>query len=157
MTLRHSSLSRWRFLLALLAAVAAGLFSTTAQSNVPELKLQVQLVWATDDEKSPDPLHKELTGGLAKKFASTYRWKKYFEVNNQNLSIPTNATKKTTLSPHCAVEVKYLGGSKVEVTFEGKGKKLVKVCDVIKPTEPLIIAGDAQNSTAWFVVISLVK
>ena len=128
----------------------------SAQSTAPEMKLQVQLVWATD-EQSPDPLHKELAGGLAKKFASTYRWKKYFEVNNQIISIPVNTTKKLTLSPQCAVEVKYLGGSKVEVTLEGKGKKLVKVCDVIKPTEPLIIAGDGENSTAWFVVISLVK
>ena len=153
---RYYSFPRWRFHLAIWAVAVVGLFSMAAQSNVPELKLQVQLVWATD-EKSPDPLHKELADGLAKKFASTYRWKKYFEVNNQSLSVPINTAKKTTLSPHCAVELKYLGASKVEVTLEGKGKKLVKVCDVIKPTEPLIIAGDGENSTAWFVVISLVK
>ncbi len=154
---RFYPLPRCRSFLAIVAVMLAGFFSTAAQSNAPELKLQVQLVWATDDVKSPDSNHKELAGGLAKKFASTYRWKNYFEVNNQSLTIPANATKKTTLSPHCAVEVKYLGGSKVEVMFEGKGKKLVKVCDVIKSTEPLIIAGDAQNSTAWFVVISLMK
>lgn len=154
---RFYSLPSCRSFLAILAVMLAGFFSTAAQSNAPELKLQVQLVWATDDVKSPDANHKELTGGLAKRFASTYRWKNYFEVNNQSLNIPTNTSKKATLSPHCAVDVKFLGGSKVEVTFEGKGKKLVKVCDAIKPTEPLIIAGDAQNSTAWFVVISLVK
>ena len=141
----------------MLTVVLAGFFSTAAQSNAPEMKLQVQLVWATDDVKSPDASHKALAGGLAKKFASTYRWKNYFEVNSQNLSVPVNASKKTALSSHCAVDVKYLGGSKVEVTFEGQGKKLVKMSDIIKPTEPLIIAGDAQNSTAWFVVISLVK
>lgn len=154
---RAFSFSLWRSLLAILAVVGVDCFSMAAQSNAQELKLQVQLVWATNDEKSPDPLHKELAGGLAKKFAGTYRWKKYFEVNNQSASIAANAGSMVTLSPQCAVEVKNLGGSKIQVTLKGKGKPLVRIVEVITPTEPVIIAGDAQNSTAWFVVISLVK
>ena len=154
---RFYLLPRWHSFLAISTVVVVGLFSTGAQSNAPELKLQIQLVWATDDEKSPDSSHKELADDLVKKFVKTYRWKKYFEVNRQTINIASNASRKAILSPQCAVGVKYLGGSKVEVTFEGKGKKLVKFCDVITPTEPLIIAGDAQNGTAWFVVISLVK
>ncbi len=156
MILRFYSLSRWRALMAVLAGAGAGLFSMAAQSNAPELKLQIQLVWASD-VKSPDPLHKELTDGLARKLASKYRWKKYFEVNNQSLSVDSTTGKKMTLSSQCVVYVKNLGGSKIEVTLEGKGKLQLKITDVIKPTEPLIIAGDSENSTAWFVVISLVK
>ena len=156
MILRYYSSPRWRVLLAVLAVVGEGLFSMAAKSNAPELKLQVQLVWASNDEKSPDPLHKELTGGLAKKLADRYRWKKYFEVNSQSISVDSTG-KKVTLSPQCVVYLKNLGGSRVEVTLEGKGKPQVKSIDVIKPTEPLIIGGDAPNSTAWFVVISLAK
>lgn len=157
MILRFYSLSSWRAVLAIVAVVAAGLFTMAAQSGAPELKLQIQLVWATNDAKSPDANHKELADGLARKFASTFRWKKYFEVNSQSVNVDAAVGKKVTLSTQCAVLVKNLGGSKLEVTLEGKGKPQVKIIDVIKPTEPLIIAGDAQNSTAWFVVISLVK
>ncbi len=154
---RLFSLSQCSSLLAVLFLGQACFFSVAAQSSAQDLKLQVQLVWATNDEKSPDPLHKELAGGLAKKFASTYRWKNYFEVNNQSASIAANAGAMVMLSTQCAVELKNLGGSKIEVTLKGKGRPLVKIVDVIKATEPLIIAGDAQNSTAWFVVINLIK
>lgn len=143
-----------KFFLSLL--LLAFVFSASA-IQAKDVHLELQLIWGTNDPQSPNPKHKPLESGLAKKMKNTpFKWKNYFEVNRQEISVPPNAAQKAKMSPDCAVEVKNLADGRIEVTLVGKGKP------VRTDKHPLangifVIGGDATNDTSWFVVVKEVK
>ena len=88
-----------------------------------ELKLEAQLVWATNDKASPDPNHKPVEASLVKKLQQLpVKWNNFFEVNRQKLSLPSKGSQRVTMSKECVIDVKDVGDSRVEVTLIGKGK-----------------------------------
>jgi hypothetical protein len=125
-----------------------------AEATEP-LRVQVQLIWGTNDPQSPNPKHKEIDVHLAKKLSkSPYRWKNYFEVNRQIESIPVTQTRKNIkMSEHCTLDIKNLGDGRVEVTLHGDGKPVSRHVEPLQNDWPLILAGNAKNDTAWLVVI----
>jgi len=57
------------------------------------------------------------------------------------------------VSKSCSLQVKNLGGQKVEVTLIGKGKEAGKITQALPKGELLVVGGNAENATAWFVVL----
>src|SRR5438105_7310113 len=91
------------------------------------LKLEVQLIWGTNDPQSPDPKHKPVESAIKKKLNELpLKWTNYFEVNRKAFEVPLSGTTKAPLSEKCAIEVKNLGHSMVEVSLVGKGKDVAK-------------------------------
>ncbi|MEW6305308.1 MAG: hypothetical protein AB1705_17670 [Verrucomicrobiota bacterium] len=125
----------------------------SAQTPKDNLNLEVRLIWGANEPQSPDPKHKALDSVLTKWLSNKLKWKYYFEVNRQTPSIPVNASKSVSLSAKCRVDVKNLGGSRIEVNLFGDGKHVRKEVQVLKDGNWLILAGDDKNDTAWFVVI----
>lgn len=123
-----------------------------------ELKLEAQLVWATNDKESPDKNHKPVEASLMKKFQQLpWKWNNYFEVNRQKLVIPAKGSQKVSMSKECDIDVKDVGDSRVEVSLIGKGKQVNKTTKPLPKGEVLIIAGESENKCAWFVVIKQVE
>jgi len=124
-------------------------------ARADQMHVEVILVWATNDERSPDPKHKPVDAELAGKLRkSPYRWKYYFEVSRQKLAIPTGQAKKDLkISEHCTIDLKNLGDNWAEIKFYGDGRLI----STHKEELPLILAGDAKNDTAWLVVIRPVE
>ncbi len=141
----------------LLTALFFSLVLSVQAVQAGDVKLQLQLIWGTNDAQSPDPKHKPVDAELAKKMEKTpFKWKNYFEVNRKQTSVAANATTNVTMSPECTVGVKNLADGRIEVTLIGKGKP------VRKEIHPLangifLIGGDATNDTAWFVVVKETK
>ena len=122
------------------------------------LKLQVQLVWVTNDERSPDPKHKPVEADVKEKLkALPLKWTNYFEVNRKNIEVPPSSVSKVILSEECQIEVKSLGGSKLEVTLLGKGKETFKGKQALPKGEMLVLGGNAPNATAWLVVLKRIE
>ncbi len=118
------------------------------------LKLQVQLVWGTNDDHSPDPKHKPVEAAVRAKLKELpLKWNNYFEVNRKDFELPPAGVSKVPLSEKCALEVKSLSGSKLEVTLIGKGKETLKRTQALPKGEVLVLAGTAPNATAWLVVL----
>ncbi len=119
------------------------------------LPVELQLIWATNEPKSPNPKHKPVGPEVQKMLEeSPYRWKYYFEVNRLVVDVPSERSlEKVTMSRHCALDIKYLGKSRgVEhmlVKLYGDGK----LVSMHKESLPLLLAGNANNGTAWFVLI----
>src|SRR5277367_583440 len=115
--------------------------------------VKIQLVWGTDDAKSPDSRHHPVDDNLAKKLSSNkspFRWKHYFEVNSQVVSIPLNESRTgVKMSSHLTLDLKNLGKDKIETKLYGKGKALSTHRETVKKDWPLILAGNAENETAW--------
>jgi hypothetical protein len=130
------------------------LFSTVLDSSAAELKLEAKLIWATDEEKSPDPEHKPVDAATAEKLRKVFKWKNYFVVNRVVKVVPSRGSNRFDLSKQCSVEIRELEGPKVEVKLIGKGKEVHKTTKTLTKGESFTYAGDDKNDSAWFVIIT---
>ena len=156
--INHHRVKRRSFLpslaLNLLAVCGLFLFPSGLQARAEDLKVEARLVWGTNDPKSPDSKHKALDTSLSRKLGKIFKWRNYFEVNQKEVTIPMNVAKKIQMSDKCMLEVRNLGGNRVEVKLYGSGK-LVNRTEQNLRGDWLTIAGDSENNTAWFVVLKL--
>ena len=140
-----------------LCALAAflGLLLCGTVASAAETKLEVTLVWGTNDAKSPDPDHKDLEGDLAERLKKVFQWKNYFLVNRKKGSVKHDgAVAKFQLSDKAVVEIKALADSKYEIRLIGKDNLVVTRTEVIKKADVVALAGDVKNTDcAWFILI----
>lgn len=128
-----------------------------------ELKLEARLIWASNEPTSPNPKHKKLDSALTKWLSEKYNWKHYFEENQQTVTLRDREPEKVPMSPTCRLEITHLGKSRIEVKLYGKDKpdgkdKLVnRVEHTLPKNDRLVIAGDSQNKTAWFIALKTVE
>jgi hypothetical protein len=131
-------------------------FSIAGESRLQAatLKLQVQLIWGTGDDHSPDPKHKPLESDVKAKLKDLpLKWSNYFEVNRKDFEVPASAATKVPLSEKCELEVKSIGGSKLEIALFGKGKETLRRTQTLAKGEMLVLGGNAPNATAWLIVL----
>jgi len=127
-----------------------------------DIKVEVQLVWGTNEKKSPDPQHKPVDPAVVKRLGSL-KWKRYFQVNSQVVTIPSRKTQRVKLSPQCEVEITEMEGPQVEVNVYGRTaqaaaknepfKWVHKHVDKLPEDDLLVFAGDDKNDCAWAIVI----
>ena len=131
-------------------------FSIAGESRLQAatLKLQVQLIWGTGDDHSPAPKHKPLESDVKAKLKDLpLKWSNYFEVNRKDFEVPASAATKVPLSEKCELEVKSIGGSKLEIALFGKGKETLRRTQTLAKGEMLVLGGNAPNATAWLIVL----
>jgi hypothetical protein len=118
------------------------------------LKLEALLIWGTNDTSSPDPKHTPPTPEVRKKLQELpFKWTSYFVVNRKVLEVPSRGSAKVSLSDKCAIQVKHLGNTTVEVSLYGKREHVLKRTQALPKGETLVLGGNAPNSTSWFVVL----
>jgi hypothetical protein len=119
-----------------------------------ETTFQIQLIWGTNGDKPKDKPLKDVDAKLQEKLKGVFKWKNYYEVSHNSLSVPKeNSSAKLKLSEKCDIQVHDLGSSRIEVLLFGEGKPVVKRTQAVIPGEMIILAGDSKNDTAWFVVL----
>lgn len=127
---------------------------TPALAADARMKFEVQLIWGTNDPKSPDPKHKPVDSEINKRLKKLpLKWTNYFEVNRQGFEVPAAGPAHADISDKCSVEVKKLQDSTVEVSFIGKGKPIEKRIVTLPAGEILVYGGNAPNATAWLVIL----
>ena len=142
------SIRNWLWRLCALSLLAApSLFAE-------ELKIEAKLIWATNDEKSPDPKHKPVEAKTAENLRKVFAWKNYFEVSRQTGVVPNRGTNAFIVSKECTVEIAELEGPKVGVLLIGKGKPVNRTVKALSRGESFTLGGDGRNGSAWFVIIS---
>lgn len=130
------------------------LWSTIPSAFAAELKLEAKLIWATNDDKSPDPNHKAVDPATAEKLRKVFKWKNYFVVNRVVKTVPSRGSNRFELSKQCTVEIRELEGPRVEVKLIGEGKEVHKTTKALTKGEWFTYAGDDKNESAWFVIIT---
>jgi hypothetical protein len=131
--------------------MGTGVMSATAAERM----IEARLLWATDDEQSPDPKQKKVEDALAKKLKSMpLKYKNYFEVTRRSFAINDKDYVKVDISKQCYIEVKDKGDNRVTVKLYGEGKLTKRVDSALPKGETVAIAGDDKNGTAWLVVVS---
>src|SRR5882762_11853550 len=86
------------------------------QAQAADMTLEVQLIWGTNDDQSPDKNHQPVDPDIKKRLKDLpLKWNNYFLVNRKRFDVPPSATKKEPLSEKCSIEVKNLGNDSIEV------------------------------------------
>jgi hypothetical protein len=130
------------------------LAGNTVETLAANLKLEAKLIWGTDDDKSPNPEHKEVDPATREKLRKVFKWKNYFVVNRVVKEVPSRSSNQFKLSPDCTIEIKELEGPRVEVKLIGKGKEVHKTTLTISKGQSVVYSGDDKNQSAWFVIIT---
>jgi hypothetical protein len=141
------------------AAQTTETIPTTEVADSSEMKFEVQLIWATNDKKSPNPKHKPVEPKIRKKLDEIpLKWESYFEVNRKEVTVPKGGKNKSPLSDKCAVEVKDIDGKKVEVSlFSKKTDAVISQTQPLPKGEILLLSGNAPDKTAWFVAVKRIE
>jgi len=138
--------------------VLSALLVSAQTASAGDVKLEVYLIWGTDDAKSPNPKHRPVDADLQAELKKLpLKWKNYFEVNRKSVKLADSESSRVTLSAKSDVEIKYAGKSTVEVSLFGKGEPVVKRTQALPKGETLFLGGNAPNATSWLVVIKRVE
>ncbi len=133
-------------------------FGLTAAMAADDLKLEATLVWGTNEAQSPDPKHKPVCPEVEEKLNTLpLRWRHYFEVKRQTITVPESGTQKVNLSKDCQIVVKNLGKAGVELNVIGKGENVGRIKQSLPKGEVLVTGGNAANFTGWFIVLKQVE
>ena len=118
------------------------------------MRIEVQLIWGTNDKQSPDPNHKPVNAEVKKKLGDLpLKWANYFEVNRRIIELPPLGSQKVSMSPKCEIEIHDLGKSRIEVSHFSKGEHLLKRTQAFAKGDTFVLGGNAPNATSWFVVL----
>jgi hypothetical protein len=148
----NSAIPRSLSALCALAACLCG--SPLVAAEAKAVKLEVTLVWGTNEAESPNPEHKPVCAEVAKKLEELpFHWKYYFEVKRRQVTVPEGGTQKVILSKDCQIVVKNLGKTVVAMDLIGKGESVTTIKKRLPKGEVLVTGGNAPNFTAWFVVL----
>ncbi len=157
--IRVSSVSR-RVCIWIAAALAVACVSSFASGLAADLRLRVQLVWGTDMSQPKATKYEPLDPLFQKKLARVFKWKNYFRIHEQKLTLsPADGQKRVKLSSKCEIEFRHADDSTLEIKLFGEGRWTKTVRQAIKALEQgelAVLAGDDKDnySDAWFVVIS---
>jgi len=122
-------------------------------ADTGEMTIEAQLIWGTNDSK-PDPKLKVAGPTLSDKLRhSPFKWDHYFEMHRELIKLRLNEERTVTMSRNCVISVTNLGNDQVKFKLFGKGTLANTVSQALPKGQLLITGGDAENSTAWFVVL----
>ena len=118
-------------------------------------KFQAVVVWATDSEKPPEkeeelhPVEPDL-----KEKIKFLKWKNYFQVGDRKqIEISAGQTREVPLSHKCQLKLCEDEKEGLKVDLIGEGKLVLSKKQNMPQKDILVIGGDAENSTAWLVVL----
>jgi hypothetical protein len=139
-------------------AAFSSLSALTARAESGDMKIEAQLIWATNDKEDPNPKHKPVAPEIREKLkALPLKWANYFEVNKVAVEIPKGETRRAKLSDKCEVEIKNIDGTQIQVALIGKGDPVWKRIQSLPKDEILILGGNAPNATAWLAALKRIK
>jgi hypothetical protein len=119
--------------------------------HAANLKMEAKLIWGSNE---PSKDHKPVDAAIAEKLQACFKWKHYYVMNTVVAEIPSRETRKLKMSEPCTVEITELEGPKIEVKVVGKGVPVSKTVKQIVKGEFITIGGDAENKSAWFIVLT---
>ena len=129
-------------------ACPQGSFAVQAQSKT----YYVQLIRGTDQAGPQETSWKPIGPKLSNRLAPIFRWKKYWEVNRQPISVDFGKTSRSRLSDVRQVEIEMINPSELEIRLFVKGK-LTQTSRQLTHTPMTIIGGDRTRDESWFVIV----
>ncbi len=135
--------------------------SSLFADETKEVKLLVQLVWGTNQEKPKGEKLEPIRPILSKKLHGIFKWNDYYQVSKKTLLFPKHDGKKIRMSDKAEVIIRYnKEDDLIFVALIGetllRSKIKHRLTPIMEKGDYLILAGDTKESygDAWFLVIS---
>jgi len=137
----------------LLACLLCGAGNVTAGDEGVHFK--ATLVWGTNNPQPDDSELKPAPPNVARKLGKLpFKWKHYYAVgDSKEFTVPKGKREKVRMSKDCEIVVRPIDNQKVELSLRGEGQPVGKVTQKLAKGHMLVTGGDAENLTAWFVVL----
>ena len=120
-----------------------------AMRESEKVTCHVQLIRGTDQQPIGNV---KLAGPKLTKKLSSFRWKNYWEVNRQTVSLSRAQTTKVKLSDSRDVHLSLLNASEVEIKVY-RANQLTQKCRQSIQEKMAIVGGEREKDEAWFVVV----
>lgn len=132
--------------------------ATTAVAGTAVSDFEAMLIWGTNG-KGPtnvtlNPVEPEVQRKLDK---MPFKWKRYYEVHRESFQVQQGKSRKVTMSKVCEIVVQAKPSEMIELQLIGEGKQVGHISQKLPKGELLVVGGDAENYTSWFVVLRRVK
>lgn len=127
-----------------------------AAAAEPSLNVEVRLVLGSEDGKPIPADFKKMDAALAKTLSRSFRWTEYYEGKPQKVQAPAQQSQKVKLDEECSIELKNLGGSKIEVKYFVGTKQIGKTVNTLPPQNWLTVGSVDKSNSAKFVMMRLV-
>ncbi len=135
-----------------LAALVCGVGAVVASEDGQ--RFEATLVWGTNDAELPGSALKPVPPPVARKLAKLpFKWAHYYAVECKEFALDKGQRTKVQMSRECEITVKAVDDETVELALRGQGQPVGKVTQKLVGDELLVTGGNAENFTAWFVVL----
>jgi hypothetical protein len=142
-------MSRWSSLLLIAASlIQAGAVGAEAQP----ITYYIQLIRGTDQERRHEASWKPIGPKLTSRLSPVFRWKNYWEVTCQAVSVETGRVKRCRLSDVRDIEIERISPAEIEIRLYLKAKLMEKTRQLVR-THMGIMGGERTKDESWFVVV----
>lgn len=111
-----------------------------------------QLIRGSDQEMPPDAKWKPVGPKLSKQFGPQFRWKNYWEVNRQSVSILPGKKARLRLNSQREIEIEVRNAEESEIRLFHDGKLVRKSRQALE-CKMTIMGGGADKIESWFIVV----
>jgi hypothetical protein len=122
-------------------------------ADSPPLTFYVQLIRGTDSD-SPPTADAHLVGAkLDHRLHDVFRWKNYWEVKRETISISPGQTVRQHITLEREVELTVPASGKMTVSIYANGKMTRKRTQPVDAAFYIAGGGDNDGSQPWFIVV----
>jgi hypothetical protein len=137
-----------------LIGVACTVLVCGAVAGQEDQAFRATLVWGTNTPKPSDAQLQPVAPDVARKLGTLpFKWEHYYTVESKRFQVASGGRKTVKMSDQCEIVVKPVDKQTVELSLRGEGKRVGKVTQKLPPDDMLVVGGNAENFTAWFVVL----
>ena len=129
----------------------AGFFTLQAAGG-SKATFYVQLIRGSDTDKPDDPAWKPAGAKLGKNLHGVFRWKHYWEVKRETVTLSKNETARLHLTRDREVEIRLLDPPNTRIRLYHNGQ-LIRCSHQPIREHMSILGGESNVGECWFVVV----
>jgi len=136
----------------LLALLMIGVPFLARAADAPAMTFYVELIRGSDQDVPPTPDAHEVGVRLYHRLHDVFRWKNYWEVKRENVSIRPGEKARVRITKEREVEIDLSGSKDMTVSIYADGKLTRKRQQSLDTA--FYIAGGSNDATdPWFIVV----
>ncbi len=126
--------------------------SAACLADPPPLTFYTQLVRASDSDQPKESSWKPVGPKLSRQFCPKFRWKNYWEVDRQTVSVRPGKVTRVRLNAGRDIEIELRGQDESEIRLFTNGVLTRRSRQPIHSSMS-IMGGGRENDDSWFVVV----
>jgi hypothetical protein len=121
-------------------------------ADTSPVNFYIQLVCGSDADAPPAAQARLVGPKLNHRLHDVFRWKNYWEISHEAVSLKIGGTVRRRVTPDRDVEIAWPTGQKMTISIYTNGK-LTRKRDQSIDAAFYIAGGDSNASESWFIIV----